>query len=232
MRDSTLARIAGILYLVTFVTSIPALALKTPLLAGDPGAEGAGVVAIILELILAGACVGTAVTLYPVLRRGAPARAIGFVASRVAEAGLVLLGVAVLAALLRGPADALAPLRSLHDAAFLLGPGTIPAINALLLATALLRTQSIPRAIPILGLIGAPLLLASVVLTLAGVLDQVSPIAGLLAAPIAVWEFAVGVWLILGRVGVASGGDTDPTVATAPVQRTARARFSRSSSAS
>jgi len=229
MRDSTLARIAGILYLVTFVTSIPALALKTPLLAGEPGAEAPGVVAIILELILAAACVGTAVALYPVLRRGTPVRAIGFVASRVAEAGLVLLGVAALAALLRGPADALIPLRSLHDAAFMLGPGTIPAANALLLATALLRTQPIPRAIPIIGLAGAPLLLVSVVLTLAGVLDQVSPVAGLLAAPIAVWEFAVGVWLILGRTAGVGDATED---GVAPVQRTARARFSRSSSAS
>lgn len=201
--DRRLALVAGILYLVTFATSIPALALKAPFLAGI--ADDAFVpLAATLEVALAIACVGTAVALFPIVRRSNEALALGFVASRTVEAGLVLLGVAALLALRStgGVTDGAAggSLVVLHDQAFLLGPGLLPAANALLLGTALFRARLVPRVIPLVGLIGAPLLLASALATLFGVLDQVSPIAGLLALPIAVWEFSIGVWLTMRGV--------------------------------
>lgn len=199
MTDRRLARTAGILYLLTFATSIPALALKSPVLAGSTAADAATLAraGALLEVVLAVACVGTAVALFPLLRRAVPALALGFVASRVLEAGLVLLGIAALLVVVTtGDPAAVA----LHDAAFLLGPGLLPAVNALLLGTALLRTRLIPRLIPVVGLIGAPLLLVSAGATLLGVFDQVSPVAALLALPIAVWEFALGVWLTVRAV--------------------------------
>jgi hypothetical protein len=187
-----LALVAGILYLVTFATSIPALALKAPLLEGaadDPGAR----VAIVLELLLALSCVGTAVALYPVTRSVSEPLALGFVASRLVEASFVAVGAVALVALLRAPSDALV---AVHDAAFLLGPGILPAVNALLLGTALLRGHLVPRVIPIVGLVGAPLLVTSALGSLFGAFDQVSGIAGVAALPIALWEFSIGVWLI------------------------------------
>ncbi|WEK12446.1 MAG: DUF4386 domain-containing protein [Candidatus Microbacterium phytovorans] len=199
MTDRRLARTAGILYLLTFATSIPALALKSPVLAGSTAADAATLAraGALLEVVLAVACVGTAVALFPLLRRAVPALALGFVASRVLEAGLVLLGIAALLVVVTtGDPAAVA----LHDAAFLLGPGLLPAVNALLLGTALLRTRLVPRLIPVVGLIGAPLLLVSAGATLLGVFDQVSPVAALLALPIAVWEFALGVWLTVRAV--------------------------------
>ncbi|CAN7378867.1 DUF4386 domain-containing protein [Microbacterium sp. LjRoot45] len=199
MTDRRLARTAGILYLLTFATSIPALALKSPVLAGSTAADAAILAraGALLEVVLALACVGTAVAFFPLLRRAVPALAVGFVASRVLEAGLVFLGIAaVLVVVTTGDPSAVA----LHDAAFLLGPGLLPAVNALLLGAALLRTRLVPRLIPIVGLIGAPLLLVSAGATLLGVLDQVSPLAALLALPIAVWEFALGVWLTVRAV--------------------------------
>lgn len=199
MTDRRLARTAGILYLLTFATSIPALALKSPVLAGSTAADAAILAraGAMLEVVLALACVGTALALFPLLRRAVPALAVGFVASRVLEAGLVLLGIAALLVVVTtGDPAAVA----LHDAAFLLGPGLLPAVNALLLGTALLRTRLVPRPIPVVGLIGAPLLLASAGATLLGVFEQVSPVAALLALPIAVWEFALGVWLTVRAV--------------------------------
>lgn len=199
MTSRALARSAGILYLLTFATSIPALALKAPFLAGggDPVALR---IAIVLEVVLALACAGTAVALCPLLIPAQPALAVGFVASRTLEAALVLVGAAALAALL---VDRSAGLVALHDSAFLLGPGMIPAVNAALLATALLRTGLVPPAIPIIGWVGVPLLAVSAVLTIAGVLDQVSPVAGLLALPIALWELSLGLWLTVRAVPVA-----------------------------
>jgi hypothetical protein len=85
----------------------------------------------------------------------------------------------------------------MHDWAFLLGPGTLPAVNALLLAPLLLRAGLVPPIIPIVGLIGAPLLLAAAVGILFGVIDQVSAAGFLSAVLIAAWEIALGFWLLL-----------------------------------
>lgn len=202
---------AGLLYLATFVTSIPALALKGPFLNDPAFVLGSGSAASVLagaalELLLAVACIGTAVTLYPVLRRHAEALALGFVAARIVEATLVVTGaLAVFSALtLRRASTGLddAQLTSastllvtVHDWTFLVGPGLIPAVNALLLGTVLFRAHLVPRWIPVVGLVGAPLLLISASASVLGVVDQTSPLAGAAALPIAVWELSLGLWL-------------------------------------
>ena len=196
-RTRRLAFIAGALYLLTVVTSIPALALKDPVLA-DPTSAGATALqwAAALEFVLALACIGTAVALFPVLRRVDEATALGFVGSRTLEAAIIVMGViAMLGVLVAGPA---APaLVSMHDWAFPLGPGTIPAVNALLLAPLLLRAGLVPRALPLMGLVGAPLLLVASVGTLFGIIDQVSPVGFLSALLIAAWEIGLGFWLVI-----------------------------------
>ena len=194
-----LAFVAGALYLLTVVTSIPALALKAPVLA-DPATAATGATALqwaaALEMVLALACIGTAVALFPVVRRVDEATALGFVGSRTLEAAIIVMGVlAMLSVTVAGPAAQ--ALVSMHDWAFLLGPGTLPAVNALLLAPLLLRAGLVPRIIPILGLIGAPLLLAAAVGILFGVIDQVSAAGFLSAVLIAAWEIALGFWLLL-----------------------------------
>ncbi|KAB1654267.1 DUF4386 domain-containing protein [Pseudoclavibacter chungangensis] len=203
------AALAGALYLLTFATSIPALLLKQPLL-DDPGrvvsTDGAIALAVacVLELVLAAACVGTAVALFPIVGRVSPMAAVAFVAARTVEATLIVVGVAALRVL---AVDGTAPIVvALHDELFLLGPGLVPAINALCLAPVLLRGRLVPRGIPVIGLVGAPLLMASVTLTLVGVIDQVGALAGLLALPIAVWEFSLGAWLLVRGVRDGDGG--------------------------
>lgn len=194
-----LAFVAGALYLLTVVTSIPALALKAPVLA-DPATAATGATALqwaaALEMVLALACIGTAVALFPVVRRVDEATALGFVGSRTLEAAIIVMGVlAMLSVTVAGPAAQ--ALVSMHDWAFLVGPGTLPAVNALLLAPLLLRAGLVPRIIPIVGLIGAPLLLAAAVGILFGVIDQVSAAGFLSAVLIAAWEIALGFWLLL-----------------------------------
>jgi hypothetical protein len=193
--DRSLARIAGILYLVTFATSIPALALKTPLL--DDGIHpDLAVWRALLEIGLAFACVGTAVFLLPIARRQSEPLAVGFVVSRTLEAGLILVGVLCILSLAKLPGNAAdAALRALHGWTFLLGPAVMAAVNALLLGTVMLRGRLVPRVIPIVGLIGAPILLASSVGVLFGEWTQTSTIAALAALPIALWELSLGLWL-------------------------------------
>ena len=203
------ALVGGLLYLVTFAASIPALPLLSAVLDGPGFVAGSGAVTpvlfgIVLDLINAAACIGTAVALYPVLRRSAPAGAVGFVVSRTMEAAIIVVGVLALLTVVslridQTAGDALpvvaTALVGLRDWTFLLGPGLMPAINASLLATALFRTRTIPRGIAILGLIGAPLQAASVLATLFGVNTQISAWSAVAVIPIFLWELLLGLWL-------------------------------------
>ena len=102
-----------------------------------------------------------------------------------------------------GPASAAALVTTaashaaVYNWAFLLGQSTMPAINAVLLGTLLYRSRLVPRALPTLGLIGAPLLITADIATMFGAIGQHSSWALVGALPVAAWEFSLGVWLIV-----------------------------------
>jgi hypothetical protein len=209
MRKTALA--AGLLYIATFVFSIPALGFYDNVLNNADFVNGAGsdngvLWGALFEIITALTGIGTAVFLYPVVKRHGSTGAVGFVASRTLEAAAIFVGVMSLLGVytLRqefagtnaaGLDTAAHGLIAVHDWSFLLGPGIMPAINALFLATVLRRTGLVPRIIPTIGLIGAPLLLAFAVGSLFGAWEQVSTAGMLMALPIATWEFSVGVYM-------------------------------------
>jgi hypothetical protein len=206
------ALVAGIFYLITFI-SIPTLFLYGPVKDHRDWILGSGahtgiLVGGFLELIVALAGIGTAVTLYPVVKRQNEGVALGFVTSRVLEACMIFTGVISLLSLLTlrqdlggaagANAAALVTTGASHVAVynwtFLLGQSLMPAINALLLGSLMYRSRLVPRIIPLLGLIGAPILIASVITTLFRVDHQITVLAlGFL--PVAVWEFSLGAWL-------------------------------------
>ena len=207
----------GIAYLITFAASIPQLRLFADVV-DDPAGYISGArsnTALLwgswLEVITAVACVGTAVALYPVTRRVSRTAAIGFVTSRVVEATLILVGVVSLLSVVTlqdqfagatgAQAEALGvtgeALVAMRQWTFLLGPGLIAGINALFLGTALYRGRLVPRIIPTIGLIGAPIILLSATATIFGGWAQTSSVGALCALPIAVWEFSLGVWLVV-----------------------------------
>ena len=207
----------GIAYLITFAASIPQLKLFADVV-DDPTGYISGArsnTALLwgswLEVITAVACVGTAVALYPVTRRVSRTAAIGFVTSRVVEATLILVGVVSLLSVVTlqdqfagatgAQAEALGvtgeALVAMRQWTFLLGPGLIAGINALFLGTALYRGRLVPRIIPTIGLIGAPIILLSATATIFGGWAQTSSVGALCALPIAVWEFSLGVWLVV-----------------------------------
>ena len=203
------ALIAGVIYLITFI-SIPTLTLYGPVrddptyLLG-PGPDTPAIIGAILEIIVALACIGTAVVLYPVIKRQNEALAMGFVGARVLEAATIFAGVASLLSVVTlrqagAGADALITgqaLVALHDWTTLLGQGFLPAVNALLLGSLLYRSRLVPRIIPLVGLIGAPLIIVSVIATLFGHKEQLSVLSGLAVLPIALWEFSLGVYLVV-----------------------------------
>ncbi|MFL6099062.1 MAG: DUF4386 domain-containing protein [Actinomycetales bacterium] len=225
----------GVLYLVTFAASIPQLKLFADLV-NDPVAfiNGAGSltpvrVGLWLELVTAASTIGTAVALYPITRRVSRTAAIGYVTSRVVEGALIAVGVvALLAAItLRGElagatgaqADALnvtgQALVSLRQWTFLVGPGVIPGINALFLGYVMYKSGLVPRLIPTVGLIGAPLILISATATIFGVWDQTSSLGALFAFPIAAWELSVGLWMTVKGFRPAAVAALEDVVATA-----------------
>ena len=199
---------AGVLYLITFV-SIPTLILYGPVkeagyIAGA-GPDTGVLIGGVLELIVGLAGIGTAVVLYKVLKRQNQATALGLVGSRVLEGALIFTGVAsiltVVAMRQAGVgADGLVTgqaLVGLYDSTFLVSQSLIPAVNALLLGTLLYKSRLVPRVLPVLGLIGAPLLLVGTMGTMFGAWEMASPPTLLLALPIATWEFSLGVYLVV-----------------------------------
>jgi Domain of unknown function (DUF4386) len=207
------ALVAGVFYLITFV-SIPTLALYGPVKNHrdwilTSGSHTGVLVGSFLEVIVALAGIGTAVTLYPVVKRQNEGFALGFVTARVLEAVMIFTGVVSLLSLvtlrqdLGGTAGANAAALvtagashvAIYNWTFLLSQSLMPAINALLLGSLMYRSRLVPRIIPVMGLIGAPFLICTVIATLFGAMKLGSP--ELAAVPVAAWEFSLGVWLVV-----------------------------------
>src|SRR6266700_2253326 len=202
------ALVAGVLYLLTFV-SIPTLFLYVPVHGANyiigPGPDTSAIIGGILEIIVALAGIGTAVALYPVVKRQNEVVALGFVGSRVLEAATIFTGVVCLLSVVTlrqagAGTDALVTghaLVALYDRTFLIGGSFMPAVNALLLGSLLYQSRLVPRALPVLGLIGAPLLVAGDLAVLFDLVGRTSSLALLTALPIALWEFSLGVYLVV-----------------------------------
>jgi Domain of unknown function (DUF4386) len=204
--DQKAARVFGVLFLITFVTSIAALALFQSVL-DDPAGYIAGggkdnqiYLGAFLELLLIVANVGTAVVLYPIVRRQNELLAIGYVAARIIEcvfiaAGIIfVLGVVSLRQDSSDAADLAVSLAALKDWTFLFGPGmVVPFGNGLILGYLMYTSGLVPRWMPWLGLIGGPLLLIGNVGVLFDWWDQTGAV-NVLVIPEFLWELFLGIY--------------------------------------
>ena len=213
-RDETrrTALVAGVLYLVTFASSIPAVFLLGPVLNDPqyvvgPGADRQVVFGAVLDLVNALACIGTAVALFSVVKRQHEGFALGFVGTRLFEAAVIAIGVvSLLAVVTLRDATAAGPegtslvtvgngLVAVRNWTFLIGPSLMPALNALLLGTLMYQSGLVPRVVPVLGLVGAPLQISSTVGTMFGINDMSSVWTAVATLPIFLWELSLGLWL-------------------------------------
>jgi Domain of unknown function (DUF4386) len=202
------ALVAGVLYLLTFI-SIPTLFLYGPVKGANyilgPGPDTAVIVGGILEMIVALAGIGTAVVLFPVLKRQNEGVALGFVGSRVLEAATIFSGVVILLSVVTlrqagvgaGALVAAQTLVAMYNRTFLIGQSFMPVVDDLLLGFLLYQSRLVPRVLPLLAFIGAALLVASDIAVLFDLLGQTSAAASLAALPIALFEFSLGVYLIV-----------------------------------
>lgn len=210
-----IAVVAGAFFLITEITAIAGRVLYDPVL-GHPGyIVGSGAdtrvfLGAFSEVILAIAVIGTAVTLYPIVRRQHQSVALGYVCGRLLEAAIIVVGIISVLSVVtlrqdlagasgRNAAALVTVSKSLvaiHDWTFLFGPDLVLGANTLLLAYLMYRSGLVPRFIALLGLVGGPLICASATAVLFGLYEQVSVWGAIAAIPVFAWEVTLAVWLI------------------------------------
>jgi len=221
--------VAGVFFLITEVSAIAGLVLYQPALEanylGGAGADGRVVLGAVCEVILIVACIGTAVTLYPVVRKQNEAVALGYVCGRLLEAAIIAVGIISVMSILTLRRNVAAGditddgsltglgllLVAVHDWTFLVGPSIFLGLNSLLLAWLMYQSRLVPRSIAILGLIGGPLVALSAVNVLSGVYSPTTH--AISAVPVFAWEVSLAVYLIVK--GFKPAPVTAPTIATA-----------------
>lgn len=228
---------AGVLFLLTFATSITGALLYGPVLS-DPhfvlgvGATGPVLAGALCEIALVIANLGTALVLYPVLRRTNPSLALAYVVARVIECTLIAVGILSLLTVVTLRQDGASAagdtvavvvaqaLVALHGWTFLLGPGFVVGIgNGLILGWMLYRARLVPRAWALVGIIGGPLVSLSGIAVLLGAYDQVSPWSALATLPEFVWEAFLGIYLTVHGFRRSSPRAGASTAAVSPALR-------------
>ena len=228
-----IALIAGVLFVITFVTSIPALLLYQPVLNHIGYITGAGgdtrvLLGAFLEMLLIVANIGTAVVLFPILKRQHEALALGYVTARVIECVFIAVGILSLLAVvtlrqdLAGTGSDQATLttigRSLvaiKDWTFLLGPGFVVGIgNGLILGYLMYRSGLVPRRMAMLGLVGGPLIILSGTAVLFGGISEGGAAQFVSTIPEFAWELSLGIYLIV------KGFKSSPITAGPPLPST------------
>jgi hypothetical protein len=221
------AILAGVLFLITHVTSIGAIPLYGSILS-DPGyITGSGpdtpvLLGVMFEVILALANIGTGVALYPVFKRYDAGAALGFAAFRTLEAAVIAVGVVPLLAVvtlrqqMAGTANPAsleaigAALVSFHNWTFLLGPGLVYPVVAMLVGYLLYRSRLTPRFIPALCFTGGALVFAGNTLKVFGLIGMNSPWLFVMAMPALAWEVALALWMIFK--GFNQGAAVEPAI--------------------
>src|SRR5919109_1456587 len=203
---------AGVLFLITFATSIPALALFQPVL-DDPagyvangGSDNRIFWGAFLELLLIIANIGTAVVVYPILKRQNHILALGYVTARIVESAFILVGILAVLSIVTlsqqdagGDEGAIAyTLAALKDWTFILGPGFVVGWgNGLILGYLMYRSGLVPRRLAMFGLVGGPLIILSGTLVMFGVADLHGTVQGLATIPEFIWELGLSFYPLI-----------------------------------
>jgi hypothetical protein len=211
------ALVTGVLFVITYITSIAAkFGFYPPLFEADyivgGGADTRLLWGALCEVILVVANIGTAVALFPVLKRQSEGLALGFVTARVMECVFISVGILSVLTIVTlrqdfagasGPeATALAPIGSalvtLQEWTFNLGPGFVVGVgNGLLLGYLMYRSRLVPRGMAWLGLVGGPLICLSGAAVIMGVIEAGSAWQAVATIPEFFWELSLGVYLIV-----------------------------------
>jgi hypothetical protein len=225
--DQRTARIVGWLFIGTFVFSIPGLLLYGPVLNDSDYVLGGGhdrqiAFGALLEILTVVCNIGTAVALYRVGKRFHQTASLGYVASRIVESTVIVVGIVSVLSVVTlrqelagadGAAVTVAgrTLVAFHDWTFLLGPGFCAGIgNGLILGYLMFRSGLIPRRLALLGLVAGPFAIVAALGVLFGVYEPQSHPQLLLTLPEIVWEASFGIYLaVRGFTGLAEQRSSD-----------------------
>jgi hypothetical protein len=205
------ALVGGILYLVTFVGSIASAILVGPALNDPNYILGAGAdqqigLGGILELVNVFGLIGCGIAFFSVVRRVHEGLAVGYLATRLFEGAIITISVVGLLSIMTlhqqvaagADGETLVPvaaaLVAVRNWAIVIGSNMAP-FNALMLGTALYRARLVPRWMPALGLVGAPLLISFVIGNILGVAQTGTLFHAVAVLPFFVWELVLGLWL-------------------------------------
>jgi Domain of unknown function (DUF4386) len=208
----SIALIVGVLFILTFITSIGGAFAYGPFLTDPHYVTGAGAdtrvfIGAFLELLLIITNMGCAVVLFPLLKKQNETIALGYVVARLIECTFILVGILSVLAVVTlrqhaGGADAasLVPvgksLIAVKNWTFLLGPGFMDGIGTgLMLGWLMYRSGLVSPRVALLGVIGGPLLAASGVAVLLGAIAPQSAPQSIATVPEVLWEAFLGLWL-------------------------------------
>lgn len=211
------AKIVGVLFILAAVTAVAGVILYDPILSGSDylinGSEHANQViwGALMELILVVSAIGTATTMFPILRKYNETIALWHVCFRFLEAIVITIGIISVLSLLTLSREFIAAgapdpasfqssgiiLKAIHEWTFMLGPNFMLGINTMMYSYIFYKTKLVPRFIPILGMTGATLVFVCALLVMFGVIEQVSVWGGILALPVAANEMILAVWLLM-----------------------------------
>jgi Domain of unknown function (DUF4386) len=203
------------LYLITFITSIPAFFVFYAPVLNDPryivgaGADTSVALGAFLEMILIIANIGTAVVLYPILKRQNEILILGYVTARVMESVFIAVGILSVLSIVTLRQEAAAgadaaslltagkSLVALKDWTFLLLGFMVGVGNGLLLGYLMYTSALVPRGMAVLGLIAGPVLIASGIAVMFGVIEAGGAVQTIATIPEALWELFLGIWPIV-----------------------------------
>jgi hypothetical protein len=222
------ALVVGVLFILTFITSIAGelsygSVLSDPHYITSAGADTGVLVGAFFEMFLIITNIGCAVVLFPLLKRQNEALALGYVTARLVECTFILVGILSVLAVVTlrqhaGSADAGSlivvgkSLIAIKAWTLLLGPGFVDGIGTgLILGWLMFRSGLVSRRMALFGVVGGPLLAASGIVVLLGVIPQQSALQGIATIPEVIWEGFLGLWLTFKGFNAVSVGAGEPT---------------------
>jgi hypothetical protein len=226
----------GILFILTFVTSIVAALAYGPVLSDPNYITGGGpdtrvLVGAFFELMLILTNIGCAVVLFPLLKHQNEVLALGYVTARLVECAFIGIGLLSLLTIvtLRQQApgtDATletigASLLATHNWTFLLGPGFTDGIGTgLILGWLMFRSGLVGRRMALVGVVGGAMLATSGAAVLVGLIPQGGSVQAIATIPEIVWEAFLGLYLLFKDfkpspiIAAATSEGSHPIVAT------------------
>jgi hypothetical protein len=223
----------GVLFIIATASAILGLLFYGPILGPDylvRGAENPNQVILgaIMELTLVVTAIGTAIGLFPILRRYGERIALAHLCFRFLEAVVITVGVVAVLSLVTLTRESVGTagvdasvfrvsgslLLAVRAWTFMLGPLLFLGVNTTMYSSLLFKSRLVPRPLASLGLIGGALVTLAAFLAMFDIAPPFTPVSGLLSAPIAVYEMILAGWLILKGFSSAAAASQPARTAT------------------